>query len=88
MNTEQKKKTIQNLATGREKLSEIFMPEGVVIVHKDGFKCLDGNAPPELCDRPLFSVNTRIGERLISWNQLQKVRGEDQTLIFLPDNGR
>jgi|GEM_PF-3985871 len=83
-----KRETIQDLATGRESLKDLFIPEGVVKVHPGGYECLDKTASPELRDELLFSIHTRIGERRISWNQLQKVRGDDQTLIFLPGNSR
>ena len=33
-------------------------------------------------------INTALGEQEVSLDQLEKIRGEGQTLIFLPENNR
>jgi hypothetical protein len=85
MNRKAKASLIKDLLSGK-KIEDISQPDGVVIVLPGGYECLNKKSTSELDNKPLFRINTYLGEQVVSWNQLQKVWGKEKTLIFLPEN--
>jgi len=88
MNLIQKRQLTKDLLAGRKRVEDLIQPQSVIIISEGGEKCMEGEGCPKLDDKPLFWINTHLGERSVSWNQLQKTRGKDQVLIFLPNNNR
>lgn len=72
MNQEQKRKLAMDLLSGRKRIEDLQQPTGIVVI-------LHGDK---------YRINTALGECLVTMDQLKKIRGEGQVLIFLPDNAR